>query len=312
MSAGEAIPILMDVDTGVDDAMAIALAVRSPLADLVAVTTVAGNVSLDKTTENTLRVLAWLGSERVPVYAGMSAPLARSLHDAADFHGATGLGAFSPPSSPVPLGELTAPEVMVRSARQRPGELTFVCVGPLTNLAVALRLEPELPRLLRRLVIMGGAFRVPGNVTQAAEFNIYVDPEAAALVARADVRATFIGLDVTRQTALSRDAWQRLAAIEKPAAQLIWAVCRDAFERRGSDRVHLHDPLALAVALRPEFVTCRQAAVAIETGTEATIGETSLVDDPLRAQHQVALEVNVDAFLAYFERTLDLVNLTGA
>lgn len=306
MTADDALPLLLDVDTGVDDAIAIALAVRSPAVDLVGVTTVAGNVTIDKTTENSLRVLAWLGAESVPVAAGMAAPLVRTLRDAAHFHAESGLGLFAPPSSPASVVDVTAPEFMIRRARERPGELTFVCLGPLTNLAVALGLEPELPALLRGIVIMGGAFTVRGNVTPAAEFNIYVDPEAAAIVARSRLAATFVGLDVTHQVALMRADWEQLAGRDTVEAKLVHEVCRYSFEQRAAEHFYLHDPLALAVAVKPELVEALRCAVAVDTGPTANAGETLIVEDPMRPAHAVARSVDTAGALAFINTTLRL------
>ncbi|MDI3339054.1 MAG: nucleoside hydrolase [Sphaerobacter sp.] len=310
MSGGR-IPILLDVDTGVDDAMAIALALRLDAVELVGVTTVAGNVTLEHTTENTRRVLAWLGAPEIPVARGMSRPLVRPLRTAAWVHGDTGLGGFAPPPSPVPLSPVTAPEFMVRTARERPGEVVFVCVGPLTNLAVALGLEPDLPRLVRRVVIMGGAFTVPGNVTPAAEFNVYVDPESAAAVARSALPITFIGLDVTHQVALLRTEWERLGAATDPAARLVRGVGQHSFARRGIDQMHLHDPLAVAVAACPNLVRTRATGVAIDTGLGARAGETMLVERPGLPTHDVALEVDAAAFGTLFRSALRLEVVAG-
>lgn len=311
MSTGQRIPVLLDVDTGLDDAMAIALALRLGVFDLVGVTTVAGNVEVARTTENTLRVLAWLGAAEVPVARGMSRPLVRPLHTAAEFHGESGLGGFTPPPSPAALHPMTGPEFMVRTARERPGEVTFVCVGPLTNLAVALGLEPDLPRLVRRVVIMGGAFTVPGNATPAAEFNVYVDPEAADAVARSALPITFIGLDVTRQVALRRAEWDAFGAVSEPAARLVRDICRHGFVTRGAERVHLHDPLAVAVAAHPDLVEVRESGIAVVTGLGERAGETLLVERPGLPRHAVALAVDVPRFDALFRGTLGLDHAAG-
>lgn len=311
MSTSARIPLLLDVDTGVDDAIAIALALRLGVFDLVGVTTVAGNVELERTTENTRRVLALLGAADVPVARGMSRPLVRPLRTAAAFHGENGLGGFEPPPSPAATYPETAPEFMVRTARERPGEVTFVCVGPLTNLAVALGLEPDLPRLVRRVVIMGGAYTVPGNSTPAAEFNMYADPEAGDLVARSGLPITFIGLDVTHQVVLRRDEWEALEVASDPAARLVREVCVHSFVVRGIERFHLHDPLAVAVAARPELVDVRESGVEVVTGLGERAGETLLVDRPGLPRHAVALGVDADAFGALFRSTLGLDGTPG-
>ena len=300
------IPVLLDVDTGIDDAMAIALAVRSPWLEVVGITTVAGNVTVDRTTDNTLRVLSWLGADEIPVARGMAGPLVRTLRDAALVHAESGLGHFEPPPSRASVRSETAPEFMLRRLREHDGALTLVCTGPLTNLAVALGLEPDLPRLVRRLVIMGGAFTVPGNVTTAAEFNIHVDPEAAAAVARSEFEATWIGLDVTHQVPLARDEWSTLADSGEPESLLVYQACRYSFATRGVERFPLHDPLAVAVAVQPELVTSERSAVRVDIGLGATAGETRMAREVIGPRHDVALEVDRPSFLRMFRSTLNL------
>lgn len=300
MSSRRSIPVLLDVDTGIDDAMALALALHLPEIELVGVTTVAGNVPVALATENTRRVLAWLGASNLRVYRGLAAPLVRPLTTAEEFHGENGLGGLTLPPASDPVGELTAPEFIVQQARTRRGELTLVCVGPLSNLAVALHLEPDLPALVRQVVIMGGAFTVPGNQTPAAEFNIYGDPEAAAVVARSHLPITFIGLDVTHQVPLTRTEWARLAEATDPVAQLIYGMNRHHFERRGVDRMHLHDPLALMVAVDPTLIEATRSGVVIDTGVGERAGETLMTERPGLPRHQIALEVDVASFLRRF------------
>ncbi|HET7095625.1 MAG TPA: nucleoside hydrolase, partial [Thermomicrobiales bacterium] len=164
---------VMDVDTGIDDAMALALATRSPELDVLAATTLAGNVDVAQTTANTLNVLAYLGAADVPVHRGASRALARPHHDAAHHHGESGLGDAILPASERGVAAERGPAAIIRHAAARPGELTLICTGPLTNLAIALNVAPELPGLLRRVVVMGGAFTVKGNVTPYAEYNIF-------------------------------------------------------------------------------------------------------------------------------------------
>lgn len=293
-------PLLLDVDTGVDDAMAIALALKLEGHELRAVTTVAGNVPLAHTTANTLRVLEWLGRSDVPVYRGMSAPLALPLYTAGEVHGNDGIGGWALPEPGVAVQPLTAPEAIVRFAREHAGRAVFAFVGPLTNLAVALLLEPELPQMVSRLVIMGGAFFGRGNVTPEAEFNIFVDPDAAALVASAGFNATWIGLDVTHQTALDRASWQELEGSADPGGTLIREVCRRAFERRGRPEVYLHDPLAVAVVEDPTLVELRVGEVIVETSALHR-GRTRLAfGDDERAG--AAAAVDQERFEALFKR----------
>ena len=265
-------PLLLDVDTGVDDAIALALATRLTEHQLIAITTVAGNVPVEDATRNTLAVLDWLGSD-VPVYRGMSIPLQRELHTAREHHGVDGLGNWDIPSPRSVVGEATAPETIVRLARAHAGEITFVFTGPLTNLAIAIALEPRLVEWVRSLVIMGGAFYGRGNVTQHAEFNIFADPEAAARVAQAPLPATWVGLDVTHQTVLSRDAWDALAGEQEAAPVLVREALRRSFEELGRQSFPMHDPLALAVAEQPGLVEREVGAIRVDVG-EARRGQT--------------------------------------
>lgn len=304
----EKILLTMDVDTGIDDAMAIALAVRCSEVELLGVSTVAGNVGVTYTTDNTLRVLGWLGASTVPVYRGMSAPLARPLITAGHFHGERGLGWFDPPAATRQVEATTAPEFIIRTAREHPGEVTMVFVGPLTNLAVALSLEPELSRLVRKVVIMGGAFQVPGNVTAAAEFNIYADPEAADAICRSELPTTWIGLDVTHQVRLSRADWDALEDDSRPQSVLVRQVCDMHFSGRQAEGVYLHDPLALAVAVNGGLVRSDESPIAVTTGPPSDAGQTQMVEDDKRPPQRVATAVDSQAFHAFWNQTLDLRN----
>lgn len=300
------IPVIMDVDTGVDDAAAISLAVRLPQIELVGVTTVAGNVDIGKTTENSLRVLAALGCSSIPVYRGMSRPLARAYHDAAEHHGVSGVGDAEFAASPVGVQQQTAPEYIVQSVRARPGELTLVCVAPLTNIAVALALEPELPQLVKRMVIMGGAFLCRGNVTAFAEYNIWADPEAAAIVANSPLPITYIGLDVTHKTPFLKEQWETLENREETEARIIYALFRQSFSNRARTQFPLHDPLAVGVATFPDLVTIERWGVTVETGIGGEFGRTSLVKQPDAPLHEVAVAVKTNEFIELFSQTLSL------
>ncbi|MFW6074309.1 MAG: nucleoside hydrolase [Chloroflexota bacterium] len=296
------VPLLMDVDTGIDDAMAIALATQLESCDLVAVTTVAGNVTVDHATRNTLNVLSWMGSE-APVSRGMSEPLSRPLFSAADVHGKDGLGGWGIPTSERSVTGESAPETILRISREYEGRLTLVFVGPLTNLAAALKLDPTLPERVHELVIMGGAFQRPGNVTPHAEFNIFVDPEAAAAIARSSFRARWVGLDVTRQVRLTLEQWQSLAGVESPGAILVREVCRESIETKGLEGVTLHDPLALAAALEPSLIGNRAGIVTVATD-HFRRGETRLTEATQDVEHEVAISVDSDRFMGMFRDCL--------
>lgn len=297
------VPLLLDVDAGVDDAIAMALACNLERHQLIGVTTVAGNVPVEHSTNNALRVLAWLGSD-APVYRGMSQPLARPLYTATDVHGVEGLGGWEAPASRQAIQPETAPEAIVRLAREHRGEIAFGFVGPLTNLAVAVMLEPRIVDWVSRLVIMGGAFREPGNTTPQAEFNIYVDPEAAAVVARAGFNATWVGLDVTRRATLQEAGWRELAGADSPNAELVREVTRYSFELRRKKAVSLHDPLTVAVIEHPDLVQTVSGAVHVDVGDHAR-GMTRVFETVVDAPaNQVAVDLDVERFQGMFERLI--------
>ena len=297
--------IILDVDTGTDDALAIAYAVESPHVELVAVTTVAGNVDVEKTTANSLAVLDWLGATDVPVHRGASRPLVRPHKDASWVHHEQGLGGAKIPRSNRGLGPDRGPAAIVRLANARPGELVLVAVGPLTNVAIALNVEPRLPQLLKSLVIMGGAFTVPGNTTPTAEFNILVDPEAAAQVFAAGFPAvTAIGLDVTERVGLTKQDWSRVVDRTdlRPAAALFGEVGAHSFANRQVDRFHLHDPLATMVAVNPSLVRGESAEVVVDLDAEH-LGQTRMSGPGTTL---VALEVDTERALAEFRQVVGL------
>lgn len=304
----ETVPLILDVDTGTDDALALAYAVGSPRIDLVAVSTVAGNVDVDKTTANTLSVLDWLGSGHVPVHRGASRPLARPHRDAVYFHHEGGLGGARLPSSTGSIGADRGPAAVIRLARQQPGELTLVTLGPLTNLAIALNVEPRLPELLKSVVVMGGAFTVPGNTTPAAEFNILVDPEAAEQVFSAPFPdITVVGLDVTQRIVFTRDDWEAANAAGSlpPSARLLREVGQFAFVQQDHGQFTLHDPLAVAVAVDPSLVDVHELAIAVDA-LEPDHGRTRVVGP---GTVRVAVSVDTERALEEIRWTLGLPTL---
>ncbi|MBA3451096.1 MAG: nucleoside hydrolase [Chloroflexia bacterium] len=301
----ELTPIILDVDTGTDDALALAYAIASPQIELVAVTTVAGNVDVETATANTLAVLDWLGASTVPVHRGASKPLARPLVNAAYFHDEGGLGGARLPASQRSIAADRGPAAIIRLSRERPGQLTLVAVGPLTNVAIALNVEPRLTEFLKAVVVMGGAFTVPGNVIDAAEFNIHVDPEAADQVFSAPfAQLTAVGLDVTNQVALAKEDW--FAANERDdlpiSASLLAEVGRFAFRTLGVERFELHDPLAVAVAIRPDLLRIEHAAVEVKRN-DSERGRTQMVGP---GTVQVAVSVKRERALEDFRLTVGL------
>jgi inosine-uridine nucleoside N-ribohydrolase len=267
---------------------------------------VCGNVSLDRTTDNTLRVLDWLGATDVPVLRGLDHPLVGPSVDAGHWHGDDGLGG----AALAPSGRQAAEDAvgyLIDALQAAPGEITLVCTAPLTNLATAVTREPGIVGYVRAVCIMGGTIHPPGNVTPVAEFNVYADPEAAAIVCAQAWPLIMVGLDVTRQTVLTRDDLAELANLQSREAILVRQTTCSLFDRPGVEAVALHDPLAVAVALDPSLVTTVSGPVQVETRGELTRGQT-IVDLRRSRQSatQVCMEVAADRFRPHFFETLGL------
>ena len=216
---------VIDTDPGVDDAHAIMMAFAHPEAQIEAITTVAGNVSLERTTANACTILDMLERD-VPVYAGCDRPLVARTPDASHVHGKDGLGDSGYPPSERRVADEHAVCALVRLANESPGELTLVAIGPLTNLALATRLDPTLPERYKRLVAMGGAIRGTGNITPAAEFNVYADPEAAAIVFDAWPGLTLISWETTMAHGFTAEQAETLMAMDSPRAEFFRRITR--------------------------------------------------------------------------------------
>ncbi len=306
------VPLILDVDTGIDDALALLYACASPEADLVAVTCSAGNAALDDTFRNTRAVLRLVGRPDIEVTPGQHAPLDRPLEITPETHGPHGLGYAELPEPPPAATGRSASRLIVDEARRRPGELVLVTLGPLTSLALAVCEEPRLPFLLHRWVCMGGAFRVPGNTTPASEWNIHCDPEAARLafgawqaaVETGDpvARALVMGLDVTEQARLTTDhivalarragsrpddsldpgrppgSPERRSVASNPVIRFLADALRFYFEFHarcdGFYGAFVHDPLVVAAALDPSLVGTRAVAVEVDANGGPGDGQT--------------------------------------
>lgn len=268
--------IILDTDPGIDDALALFLALASPQVQLEAVTTVSGNVDVAQTTRNALALLALAGRSDIPVARGCGVPLMGPLVNAAHVHGQNGLGGVELPQPQNGPVSSHAVDLIIEKVMSSPKEITLVPIGPLTNIALAVRREPRLVEYVRELVIMGGALRVPGNVTPSAEFNIYADPQAAHIVLHAGWPIRLVSLDVTTRTIMRRMHANRLAQHGTPVAtaiQQMIAFCFDVFEP-GRDRFHMHDPLCLAAAFLPDFITWEASYVDVELQGKLTLGQT--------------------------------------
>ncbi|WP_445681631.1 nucleoside hydrolase [Radicibacter daui] len=273
--------LIIDTDPSPDDAVTFLTALAAPeLFELLAVTTVAGNVPLDLTTKNALKALELAGRTDIPVYAGASAPLVRPLITAEYVHGHTGFDGYDLPDPVAKPAAGFAPEAIVEMVMSRPkGTVTICALAPLTNIALAMAREPRLAEHLAEIVIMGGALSEGGNVTPAAEFNIYVDPEAAARVFTSGANLTLIPLDCTHQARTTAARLERLRAKGTKLAEVFYHLL--SFNKRfdeqkyGWDGGPLHDPTTLVWLMHPEFFpNGRRVNVTVETGSPDTLGMT--------------------------------------
>ncbi|MBL0627406.1 pyrimidine-specific ribonucleoside hydrolase RihA [Aeromonas jandaei] len=273
-----ALPVILDCDPGHDDAIALILALASPELKVLAVTTSAGNQTPDKTLNNALRILTLLGRDDIPVAAGAPKPLARELIIADNVHGESGLDGPKLPDPAFAPQAMTGIELMARCLRESAEPVTLVPTGPLTNIALLLAAHPELKSKIARIVLMGGAAGA-GNWTPAAEFNIYVDPEAADMVFKSGIPITMCGLDVTHEAQVMDEDIERVRAITNPVAQCV-AGLLDFFmiyhrdPKWGFAGAPLHDPCTIAWLLNPALFHGVECRVDIETRGEHTVGMT--------------------------------------
>lgn len=317
--------MLLDMDVGVDDALALLYALRNPEVSVEAVTVVSGNVPVETAYANALLVIEVAGAQRPrSVAMGASRPLVRDPVYAGQVHGVDGLGNLfrfteekGLPKYHMPRVEARrehAVDVICRVLSESPGEVTIVSTGPMTNLALALQRDPNVLSKARRVVCMGGALRVPGNVTPAAEFNVFADPHAAREVLASGANITMVGLDVTeRVVLLRRTLHEWCTSIDSSVGRFMLdatAFCMD-FHRdvEGVDGMFMHDPLAVAAAVKPSLVRTERVRVDVETEGAVTLGMT-LADRRRRAGGQwgmpvdAAVDVDAEAFLQDFRDTV--------
>ncbi len=278
-----------------------------------------GNVSVEKTTRNALLLLDLAGRGDVPVARGADCPLLRPAVYADYVHGRNGVGDVELPEPQREPATLHAVEMIIQTILGAPGEITLVALGPLTNLALAVRREPRIAEAVREVVIMGGALRVPGNVSPAAEFNIYVDPHAAQIVFSAGWPVRLVSLDVTQQTVMAREQFAMLARTGHPVTRTIQAMTDYYYDQfagpRGIETFSMHDPLCAAAALHPDLIEWRRAYVEVELTGTLTSGATVAyfdhaedVDPALAEGHKanILASVGVDRerFIALYLDTL--------
>jgi len=318
--------VIIDTDPGVDDALALLLAFGSPELHIEAITTVGGNVSLDQATKNAALLLDLFDPTPRPLLAkGTTLPLSKKTVNARSIHGSDGLGELNrftnqdgTPRYRYPVVDQDFPdavEALLTLLRRYPDEITLITLGPLTNLAGALEKAETLVRTIKEVVIMGGALKVPGNITAAAEFNIFVDPPAAHRVFHSGLSITLVPLDVTEKVFLNTDDIQDLAhAMGEPLGGFLIDATAKAMEHvkrvRGTAAIHLHDPLAVAVAIKRSLVKTVPLHVSVETQRCITEGMTLADLRPMREDLkqapnlQAALEVDIEGFLRFFKERL--------
>ena len=297
-------PLIIDTDPGQDDAVALLLAAASPELELLGVTTVAGNVPLALTTLNARKVLELAGRRDVPVCAGADRPLDVALVTAEHVHGDTGLNGVDLPEPTLPVDPRHAVDFIIQTLRERePGTVTLCPLGPLTNIALALRRAPDIAARIRRIVLMGGGFFEGGNVTPAAEFNFYVDPQAAHEVFTSGVPITMAPLDVTHQVLTTAARIDAIRALPNRVGPVV-AAWMEFFERYdeekyGQDGGPLHDPCVIAWLLAPQLFSGRDCNVQIEVASPLTRG-MSVIDwwgvTGLAANAQVLRHADADGF----------------
>jgi len=304
--------IVIDCDPGIDDAIALLLALGSPEFNLQGITTVAGNVPVSLTTRNALRVLDLAQCPSVPVYAGCPVPLVRSPIFASDIHGADGLGGINLPD---PQG-LAQPEsgvwALTHWLRHSPTPITIATLGPLTNLAVTLIQDPSLAKNIGQLVIMGGAIG-QGNITTSAEFNFYADPQGAQVVfdrvAEFSIPTTVIGLDVTHQVLATPPYQQQIRALNNPASRAVLQMLQTYSQTpeandRGFDGAPLHDPCVIAYLLQPDLFQTQSAHLTIETQSSLTLGRSAIDWNAPHSTLHIATGVNSSVFFEHLIEAL--------
>ncbi len=303
--------ILIDTDPGIDDAMAILFALCSPELELRGITTVHGNADVVQTARNARQVLELAGRTDIPVAMGAAQPLVRPFPGGVAFvHGESGLGNVSLPVPKMQLVNLPAAWFIVQQILAAPGELTIVTLGPLTNLALALHLEPRIALLVRGIVLMGGAAFCSGNISPVAEANIYHDPEAARMVFEAPWPVTMVGLDVTTHVVMDEEFLARLRQAENPFTRFISAItqCYLAFHYRQYQLhgFHVHDSSAVAYLVKPELFHTQEYYVLVETQGECRgctlVDRLGLYERPANAR--VCVGVDAAGVLALYEERL--------
>jgi len=320
-AAAQTRPVIIDADPGTDDAMAILLALNSPELEIRALTVVPGNVTGEQGLDNALRLLSLAGRCNIPVAGGAQRPLAQKLITAEFVHGKNGMGDIELPPARCQADPRFAPDLIIEMVHKMPGQLTLVPIGPLTNIALAVLKDPSIVPLVKEVVIMGGSI-TEGNVTAAAEANIYNDPEAAQVVFDAGWKVTMVGLDVTHRTNFGRAHLERLAkthGVLNDFATRVMGFLVELSAKFGAEGTPMHDPLAMGVAIDASLVKTKHMRVDVETRGQFTRGATvgnrnnAVEHNELRGDRYVmtgidlvqpnvwvAVEVDAERFISFF------------
>ena len=305
--------VILDMDPGIDDALAILLAVKSPELEVEAITTVSGNVHVNKASLNALRILELAKVKNIPVAKGMERPLIRELETAEHVHGEDGLGNTNLPIPKLALYPKHAVDLLIEKVSSAPKEITLITTGPLTNVAMAILKEPKIVGQIKEVILMGGAYAITpygyGNVTPVAEFNVWCDPEAAKIVFQSGLPIVAVGLDVTTNpSACLREKYlKKISSAGTELSKFIVQVCRFYLTRTQCDRMELHDPVAVAVAIDKSLVATRRFFVDVETKGEITRGQTVADRRPwskIEANMEVCCGIDGDRFLSLFMERL--------
>ena len=299
--------VILDTDPGIDDALAFILLKAMPEISLQAITVTHGNTSVEKCTTNALKLVELLGMTDIPVAMGATEPLVKTLSVAEETHGDTGLGHAVLPNPSTKISESNAANLIIDIVNANPGEITILCIGPVTNLALALLKEPSLRKKIKNVVSMAGTIHYPGNATPSSEYNVFCDPESFDILLRSGIDLTIVPLDVTYQCLFTKAHVERFAGAREDIRNFIDR--STAFymefhaEYQGIQGCAINDPLAAAILIKPDLVKMRDYYVDIELRGEFTTAKISA--DHFNASGKspnakVAMEVDVDAFMDFF------------
>jgi purine nucleosidase len=308
--------IIIDTDPGVDDSFTFLLALASPEIKLEALTTTQGNVTVEKATRNALSVLELGGAGHIPVAKGSVLPLVQPLRASAYVHGESGIGNAQLPEPQTKPVQGHAVDYLIDRVIAEPNEVSIFPIGPMTNIAMAIRKEPRFAKSVKELVIMGGAIQEGGNMTPLAEFNIYVDPHAAHIVFHAGIPITLIPLDVTHKCLIKQEHVDRLLKINSPVTRFIKEaidVYLKASLELGYEGCALHDPLTLATIIAPELLTLKEYYVDVDISGGVSMGKTfadifNVTKKP--ANMKVAMNVRGEDFIELFLQRMETLSRT--